>query len=124
MRAIHLPKQRAAGLFRVGHRTEAPYPVTIEPEGEELPDRLRKSYYEPGSPGFASLGAAAAAALGGKTEGRVVKNQLVAETPAEFRAVLVKAFNDGYVKGVVYNLVAFGKAVSQGGQVRTESLVE
>jgi hypothetical protein len=120
VRAIHVQSRRSANLFCVGHRPESPYPATIEPEDDDLPNVLRKSYYQSGSPGFNTFGAAAVAALSGATEGRFVKNDWVAETPAEFRQLLTKIFNSGYVKSVVYNLIASGQARSAAVPGKTE----
>jgi hypothetical protein len=106
VRVIHLPSQRSASLFEVGHRPDTPYPVAIQPDDDDLPKLLRKSYYEPGSPGLTNWNAMMAAATLAKTEGKTVKNDWVADTPAEFRAMLEKAFNLGYVKGIVVNLLA------------------
>jgi hypothetical protein len=42
--AKHVVNNRTAQLFSIVHQPGKPYPVTIQPEKEELPDFLKKSY--------------------------------------------------------------------------------
>ena len=107
VRAVHCESERSALLFRVAHREGVPYPATIEREEEDLPIALRKTYYRPGISGIAAMVSAAGY---GQTEGRTIKNDWVAETPSEFRELLERAFNLGYVKGAVINLIAFDES--------------
>lgn len=91
--AKHVPSNRTATLFSIIHRLSAPYPVTIQPREDNLPDILKKSYYDPGIDGISWL-----------TRGRTVENEWVSDTPSEFREKLSKAFNLSIVKAVVLSL--------------------
>lgn len=93
----HVPSNRTVTLFSVVSRPGSPYPARIQPRNNELPTYYRKSYYEPGL--MAGL------ALKADMQGRTVTNEWVAETPSEFRAKLVDAFNLGVVKSELLNLL-------------------
>ena len=93
--AKHAPDSRTTTLFSVVHRPNAPYPATIQPEKEELPKALRKSYYQPGIGEIGLTG----------VQGREVKNEWVSDTPTEFRTKLKNVFNLGSVKRSVLSLV-------------------
>lgn len=95
----HTPDNRTTTLFSVVHRASTPYPVTIQPENEDLPNFLKRSYYDPGLsvtiPGIS---------------GREVENEWVSDTPAEFCKKLQRAFNLGSVKREVLGLVTHSPA--------------
>ena len=93
--AKYVPSNRTASLFSVLHRPSNPYPVTILPRDDELPDYLKKTYRKPGP--FSRV-------VPIVVEGRTVTNDWVADTPLEFRAKLEKAFNLSVVKSEVLNL--------------------
>lgn len=95
--AKHVPGNRTSRLLSVVHQLNNPYPVLIQPETENLPNSLKKSYYRPG------LDASAVAAITGMRE-RTVSNPWVSDTPSEFRKSLAEAFNLGDVKGKILNL--------------------
>jgi hypothetical protein len=111
--AEYVPKKRTATLFEVLHRSGAPYPVSIQPKGSDLPNFLKKSYLETGL-GGASWAAVASQVFG--TEGRRVKNDWVAETPLEFREKLQKVFNLGTTKSEIQNLVSGAASPSGSGE--------
>lgn len=105
--AKHLPSNRTASLFAVVYRPANPYPATIQPKGDELPDLLKKSYYQPGSDPFGSSVIPRGLL---KTEGRTVTNQWVSDTPSEFREKLMEVFNLGIIKSEVLNLTCRASA--------------
>jgi hypothetical protein len=94
--AKYIPGNRTATLFSVVHRPNAPYPVTIQPEKEDLPQFLKKSYLRPGLAGIASIGAFE----------QEIQNKWVSDTLSEFRSKLKEAFNLGSVKRVVLSLIS------------------
>ncbi|XCN72601.1 MAG: hypothetical protein Q3M24_20275 [Candidatus Electrothrix aestuarii] len=99
--AKHIPSNRTSTLFSVAHRQKEFYPITIQPrEKEELPDILKKSYYQPG----AGIGGVVLATI---REGKTVTNKWVSDTPSEFRQKLAEAFNLSVVKSAVLNLTSF-----------------
>jgi hypothetical protein len=100
--AKHVTSNRTATLFSIISRPNHPYPVTIQPKDEDLPDFLKKSYHEPGSSGFVGI----TAGLYG-TQGKTVSNEWVSDTPPEFRQKLAKAFNLGIIKSEILNLASF-----------------
>jgi hypothetical protein len=105
--AKHVPSNRTVTLFSVVHRPGAPYPATILPRDNELPDILKKSYYRPGfaevSAGFRGL------------EGRRVENDWVSDTPSEFRSQLRNVFKLGILKSEVLSLVSGAASSSRTG---------
>lgn len=96
--AKHAPSNRTVTLFSVIHRLGSPYPARIQPQGDELPDAFKKSYYQHG---FAEL-----ASLTGTVTGRNVTNEWICDTPSEFRSKLQKVFNLGTLKADVLSLVS------------------
>jgi len=99
--AKYIPGNRTATLFSVVHRPNAPYPVTIQPEKENLPNSLKKSYRTTGLGEIASIG----------VYGQEVENEWVSDTPSEFRSKLEKVFNLGSVKREVLSLVSHSSPV-------------
>ncbi len=97
--AKHVPSNRTVTLFSVVHRVDAPYPARIQPRDNELPDILKKSYYQPGFADFTTGGLAL-------SQGRKVTNKWVCDTPSEFRSQLKDVFNLGSVKSEVLSLVS------------------
>lgn len=95
--AKHIPSNRTVTLFSVIHRPNNPYPVRIQPKGDELPDQFKKSYYKPGFAEFSGIE---------EMSGRSVTNEWVCDTPEEFRSKLEKVFNLGTLKSDVLNLVS------------------
>jgi hypothetical protein len=94
--AKYIPGNRTATLFSVVHRPNAPYPVTIQAEKEDLPEFLKKSYRKPDLGDIASIG----------MYGQEIQNKWVSDTPSEFRSKLEEAFNLGSVKRVVLSLIS------------------
>jgi hypothetical protein len=101
--AKHIPSNRTATLFSIVHRPNCPYPATIQPEEENIPEFLKKTYLKP-----AASSELAMLSITGKLgiSETVVTNQWVSETPVEFREKLAKAFNLGSIKSAVLNLVS------------------
>lgn len=106
--AKHEPTNRTVQLFNVVHRPTAPYPVTIYPREDDLPNFLKKSYYSP--PFGAGL------VIKGM-QGETIENDWVADSPGEFRDKLKDAFNLGTVKASILALavVSADSAQSAGG---------
>lgn len=96
--AKHVASNRTSKLFSIVHRPNNPYPVTIQLENKDLPNFLRKTYSRSNS----SL----SAALEAMATNQTVSNPWVSDTPAEFREKLAKAFNEGSLKSIVFNLVS------------------
>lgn len=94
--AEHTSSKKTATLFSIMHRSQNPYPVTIKPVYIDLPNHLKKSYYEPGITevvtdyGF---------------KGRTVENKWVSDTPSEFRSKLSDVFKLGGIKHIILSLV-------------------
>lgn len=101
--AKHMLSGRTTTLFTVAHRPNAPYPATIQPKDDDLPDFLKKSYYKPG---LADLGGAVSVAFKGGTQGHNVTNEWVSDTPQEFRTNLTKIFNHGVIKADILSLIS------------------
>ncbi len=103
--AKNVANNRTATLFSIVHQPEKPYPVTIQPEKEDLPTFLKKSYYEQ-NPKLSAMDVG----LLMKTERdqgmKQVINQWVSDTPPEFRKNLSRAFNLGIVKREILNLTS------------------
>jgi len=96
--AKHVPSGRTTTLFSVVHRPNAPYPASIQLKQVDLPDCLKKSYYDPGPFYFTSLMTT--------PQGRTVTNDWVSDTPSEFRTKLKKVFNLGATKMGILSLVS------------------
>jgi hypothetical protein len=114
--AKNVASNRTATLFSIVHQPGKPYPVTIQPEKEDLPTFLKKSYYDQyalrksytkdlelakiiGSSAFPYINRPLDLDL------KPVVNQWVSDTPSEFRKKLSEAFNLGIVKREILNLV-------------------
>ncbi len=95
--AKHVASNRTATLLSVVHRPSEPYPATIQPRKEELPNILKRSHYKPG---LNEVGVA----MG--IQGRTVTNEWVSDTPSEFREKLIKAFNLSPVKTAILSLAS------------------
>lgn len=95
--AKHVASNRTATLLSVVHRPNEPYPATIQPKKEELPDILKRSHYELG---FGGVDFAV------RMQGRTVTNEWVSDTPSEFREKLIKAFNLSLVKTAILSLAS------------------
>lgn len=96
--AKHIPSNRTVALFSVVHRHGAPYPAKIEPRENELPNFLKRTYYQPGMDDLA-------AKFGG-IRGHQVNNKWVSDTPSEFRSQLQEVFNLGTTKSEIISLVS------------------
>jgi hypothetical protein len=96
--AKHVMSNRTATLFSIVCRPGYPYPVTIQPRDEDLPDFLKKSYYVPASNFLV--------AQIGTSSPKQVLNQWVSDTPPEFRKKLAEAFNLGTIKSEILNLAS------------------
>nr|VFK27668.1 MAG: hypothetical protein BECKMB1821G_GA0114241_102924 [Candidatus Kentron sp. MB]VFK33043.1 MAG: hypothetical protein BECKMB1821I_GA0114274_103925 [Candidatus Kentron sp. MB]VFK75707.1 MAG: hypothetical protein BECKMB1821H_GA0114242_102925 [Candidatus Kentron sp. MB] len=99
--AKHVATNRTATLLSVIHRPNEPYPATIQPRREKLPNILKRSYYEPGTGELASALSMSNIMTG---EGQTVTNEWVSDTPSEFREKLSKAFNSSPVKTAILAL--------------------
>jgi len=99
--AKHLPSNRTATLFRVMYEPDKPYPARIYPEKNELPDFLKRSYYKPGMADMSFP-----LAITGMHQGRTISNELVSETPSEFRENLEEVLNLGIVKREILSLLS------------------
>lgn len=93
--AKHVPRNRTTTLFSIIHRPDLPYPATIQPRDDDLPNFLRKSYYHEE---FGNITAG--------LKDTVVNNEWVCDTPTEFRKKLEEAFNLSVIKTKVLNLVS------------------
>ncbi len=115
--AKNVTSNRTATLFSIVHQPKKPYPVTIQPEKEDLPTFLKKSYYEPSS--LTALGVRLTPLDADPFRRRLalenmqmlenmkpVVNQWVSDTPPEFRTKLSEAFNLGIVKREILNLTS------------------
>lgn len=92
--AKHVPSNRTCRLFSIVHRPNTPYPVTIQPEDDDLPSFLRKTSI----PSRDELDQIIA--------GTAWNNKWVSDTPAEFREKLSEMFNRGVTKSLVLNLIS------------------
>jgi len=113
--AKYVPANRTTTLFQVVHRPGTPYPVTIQPKGQDLPDFLKKSYHQPGMGAIAAV--TKAMCLG---QGNDVTNEWVADTPSEFRTKLTAVFNLGTTKSEILNLVSGGSPASEPSEGQVE----
>lgn len=93
--AKHMPSNRTSRLFSVVHRPDNPYPVTLQPDDETLPNFLMKSYTDRGWTGLEQI-----------LQEREIVNQWVSDTPTEFRRKLSEILNQGVVKSKVLNLIS------------------
>ncbi|MFN7292234.1 MAG: hypothetical protein ACK5T6_16745, partial [Pirellula sp.] len=112
--AHHIPSSRTGALFSVVHRPNNFYPVTIVPTENDLPNFLKKSYYEPGYNMMAEF----AKTTMGNVPGSTVENEWVAETPGEFRSQLRKAFKLGTVKSILLNLSSTNDSSKNANEVK------
>jgi hypothetical protein len=128
--AKHVASNRTATLFSVVHRPGNPYPATIQPKDEDLPDFLKKSYsYKPPSRVITSFDEQLridaqlrinAQLLG--AAGKSISNEWVSDTPTEFRRKLAEAFNLGIIKREILNLAS--NATDNANSTNGESLEE
>jgi len=102
--ARHVTSSRTAELCSVFHRHEFPYPAKIQTNDRDLPDKLKKKYYKPGVPDMFS-------SLSSVGQGRTIENDYVADSPSEFRALLVRALNLGTVKAAILSIVGSRKVI-------------
>jgi hypothetical protein len=100
--AKHVPGNRTTTLFSVISRPNAPYPATIQPKEDVLPNALKKTYYKPGV-----LDGLESKVI---TAGQKITNQWVSDSPSEFRTNLEQAFNLSFVKSAILNLLAVSGA--------------
>lgn len=103
--AKNVASNRTATLFSIVHQPEKPYPVTIQPEKEDLPTFLKKSYYEPTSQSQLENLSVGLSMIAVKGKNPVI-NPWVSDTPPEFRKKLSEAFNLGIVKREILNLTS------------------
>jgi hypothetical protein len=103
--AKNVASNRTATLFSIVHQPEKPYPVTIQPEKEDLPTFLKKSYYEQNSQ-LSALAVGLSMTVERDKGMKPVINHWVSDTPPEFRKNLSKAFNLGIVKREILNLTS------------------
>ena len=99
--AQHRQSRKTAKLFQVLHRPDKPFPVTIQPEIEALPEVFQREYKKTVSSGFSSI-----AHLMNPQERIInVTNDWVATTPAEFRENLSRAFQSDSVRSQLLNML-------------------
>jgi hypothetical protein len=114
--AKNVASNRTATLFSIVHQPEKPYPVTIQPEKEDLPTFLKKSYYEetPPSGWLGSPTTSIHTFINGspKLDIKQVVNKWVSDTPPEFREKLSEAFNLGIVKREILNLASINANIA------------
>ncbi len=114
--AKNVATNRTATLFSIVHQPEKPYPVTIQPEKEDLPTFLKKSYYDESTLNKLSKGSELEKMIRTSAllpiqravdlDVKPVVNNWVSDTPSEFRNKLSEAFNLGIVKREILNLAA------------------
>ena len=105
--AKHVPSDRIITLFSVIYRPNSPYPATIEPKKDDLPNCLKKSYYQPSDKNLARQGSIAESIRQtAEIEGKQIKNTWVSDEPSEFREKLEQVFNLGIVKSDILNLLS------------------
>ena len=104
--AKHVLSDRTATLFSVVYRPGYPYPVTIQPEEEDLPTFLKKSYYELAKSPLVEMKETIALIPTLDEPGKRFLNQWVSDTPPEFRKKLAEVFNLGIVKSVILHLAS------------------
>jgi len=94
-------------LFEASHRLDQSYPVVIDPPESDIPEFLKRERYVPGSPPFLPIFIKPELTdiLKG-TPGRVIKNEWVCATPAEFTEKLKKLFALDHVKSRIISLQA------------------
>ena len=112
--AKHIPSNRTAELFSIAHRLDTPYPVAIQPHEYELPNSLKKRYYQETPYEFEMRDQEPDA-------GYTVENPWVADTPSELRLLLKNAFNLGSVKSVILNLVSSYSSYSNANELESSS---
>lgn len=101
--AKHVPSNRTARLLSIVSRPDNPYPVTIQPEVENLPNFLKKSYSYT-TPGLQDIAKGVNSMMA--TKHNSVTNNWVSETPSEFREKLAEVFNLGSIKSKLVNLAS------------------
>lgn len=94
--AKHVPDNRTITLFSVIYRPNAPYPASIEPKEDDLPNCLKKTYET-----TSSLNSALSNLTGQK-----INNTWVSNEPSEFRTKLEEVFNLGIVKSEILSLLS------------------
>jgi hypothetical protein len=107
--AKHLPSERISTLFSVIYRPNSPYPATIQPKKDDLPNFLKKSYHQPSKARFAGqVGMAESLRQSVEllSDGKEVKNAWVSDEPSEFREKLEQVFNLSIVKSNILNLLS------------------
>lgn len=102
--AKHVPSNRTVTLFSVIYRPNTPYPATIQPKDDVLPNYLKKSYYKPGTIDSTLTGSGVL-----NFQGHQVTNDWVSDAPAEFRRKLEEVFNLGIVKSEILSLVSMSE---------------
>lgn len=100
--AKYIPSDRTALLLKVIHRANDPYPVTIQPRSEQLPEFLKKSYYQIGFGDFSAVAGGVREGL----QGRTVTNKWVSDTPLEFHQKLSEALNLSEVTSAILGLAS------------------
>ncbi|MBE9141264.1 hypothetical protein IQ254_29375 [Nodosilinea sp. LEGE 07088] len=115
--AKHVKSNRTAMLFSVVYRPNYPYPATIQPKDDDLPDFLKKTYYVEGQKGIAAIINSDPL----NVQGKMVSNEWVSDTPPEFRKKLAEAFNLGIIKSEILNLAS---SATDNANTTSEELLE
>ncbi|MCI5164332.1 MAG: hypothetical protein D3917_20450 [Candidatus Electrothrix sp. AX5] len=117
--AKHIPTNRTAALFSIIHRLKEPYPVTIRPRNENIPNFLKKSYQLSRTSAGSAVTKVVAELeainnpMSIKKTQELITNKWVSDTPSEFRKKLADAFNLSVIKSAVLNLTSSVSSESQ-----------
>jgi hypothetical protein len=95
------------------NRTATLFSIVHQPEKEDLPTFLKKSYYEPISQSQLKNLSVGLSMMAEKGKGiNPVINPWVSDTPPEFRKKLSEAFNLGIVKREILNLTSSNTSIA------------
>jgi hypothetical protein len=100
--AKHIPSNRTVTLFSVVYRHNTPYPATIQPKDDDLPNYLKKEYNKSG----------ALTDVVRQLGSERVSNTWVSDEPSEFRKKLEQVFNLSVVKSDIVNLLSTSREVT------------
>jgi hypothetical protein len=113
--AKNVASNRTATLFSIVHQPGKPYPVTIQPEKEDLPTFLKKSYYKETPSSWRDSPTTSINSFINRSSELDIKqvvNKWVSDTPPEFRKKLSEAFNLGIVKREILNLASINANIA------------
>jgi hypothetical protein len=93
-------------LFEVHLYRDLEYPAAIIPPDLKLPNFLKREYYEPGMKDITNAIGASTFRTVLESEGQWVKNNQVADSPAEFKHRLQELFSSPAVKSLLISMLA------------------